>query len=355
MGSGDLGRRKFLLGAAATAATATVVASCASDSSTSSTSSKGTQATTTLPNVEPVEIARPDALSEPVFKLGVASGDPTSESVILWTRLTQDPLDPQGLGAMGNQDVELAWDVSTDESFEHLIGSGTVTATQENGFSIHLDATGLEPATTYWYRFRLGDETSPIGRTRTLPVGATDRFSLAVANCQWFETGQYGAYRHLQDEDLDLVMHLGDYIYEYPGGMAGSKERRSYPGHVLATLADYRLRYASYKLDENLTNAHARFPFIATWDDHEVVNKYMSDTRPGGAPAGRWRPARGAGGAPPLRATGCPPAARTTPPAASRAGDRAPLRGRGRGRSRTRRWRPRGAGRARRRAGGPAR
>jgi alkaline phosphatase D len=182
---------------------------------------------------------------------------------------------------MGDGDVELAWDLATDEGFEVLVASATVVARSGDGHSVHVDATDLDPSTDYWYRFRLGDETSPVGRTRTLADGSPERFAVAVVNCQMFESGTYAAYRHLLDEDLDVVAHLGDYIYEYPGGEG--EGRHSVPNRLVETLADYRLRYASYKLDADLAAAHARFPFVATWDDHEVANNYQGDTRPDGA------------------------------------------------------------------------
>ena len=277
----ELGRRRFLIGAAAAAAAITT--GCASDGSDGSAPTGGTS--TTLAPVDAAAAARPEGLDDPVFTLGVASGDPTPEAVILWTRLAPDPVADDGLGGMPADDVEVAWDLALDEGFEQLVRSETVTATAADGHAIHVDATGLAPATTYWYRFRLGDETSTVGRTQTLPDGSPDRFALAVVNCQMMETGYYAAYRHLQDEEVDLVVHLGDYIYEYAGGTAGfdPEQRRSAPDRGLVSLADFRIRYASYKLDEDLAGAHARFPFVATWDDHEVVNNYMGDTAPGDA------------------------------------------------------------------------
>ncbi len=181
--------------------------------------------------------------------------------------------------------VEVAWDVADrGRAFTQVLVSAPFDGGHgEHGHSVHVDATGLEPGTTYWYRFRLGDETSTVGRTQTLPDGSPESFGLAVVNCQMYEGGAYGAYRNLVDEDIDLVVHLGDYIYEYPGGVGAG--RHSLPNRMLKTLGDYRLRYASYKLDPDLQAAHARFPFVATWDDHEVANNYMGDTVPGNATA----------------------------------------------------------------------
>ncbi len=270
-------RRHFLIGAAATAAL--VAAGCGS----SSGGSDGAKATTTTtrPPVDPAIAPAPTGITGDVFTLGVASGDPLTDSVILWTRLAVDPSADDGAGGMGGDDVDIAWDLSTDESFDTVLASDLVTARAEHGHAVHVDASGLAPGTAYWYRFRLGDQTSPVGRTATLPDGSPDSFGLAVVNCQMYEGGAYGAYRNLVDEDVDLVMHLGDYIYEYPGGTGDG--RHSLPNRMLTTLGDYRLRYASYKLDPDLQAAHARFPFVATWDDHEVANNYMGDTVPGDA------------------------------------------------------------------------
>ncbi|MCB0958131.1 MAG: alkaline phosphatase D family protein [Acidimicrobiales bacterium] len=271
-----VGRRRFLIGAAATAAA--ITAGCGGDGS----DGDGASATTATGSGDPVPLAEASAPSwadGPVFTLGVASGDPTPDAVILWTRLALDPTAGDGSGAMPDEDVEIAWDLAADERFERVLASATVTARAADGHSVHVDATGLEAGTDHWYRFRLGDETSTVGRTRTLPTGAPERFSVAVVNCQMYESGAYGAYRHLADEDVDLVAHLGDYIYEYAGGEG--EGRHSLPNRVLETLGDYRLRYASYRLDPDLAAAHARFPFVATWDDHEVANNYMGDTAPG--------------------------------------------------------------------------
>lgn len=272
----EVGRRRFLIGAAA--ATTVVLVGCGSGDSQGSGGSAGS---TTAPRraIDPVEA--PTGVDGSPFTLGVASGDPTSTSVILWTRLALDPTADDGAGGMADEDVALAWDLAADEDFSTMLASELISAKAAHGHAVHVDATGLEPATTYWYRFRIGDQTSPIGQTATLPTGSPEAFGLAVVNCQMYEGGAYGAYRNLLAEDVDLVVHLGDYIYEYPGGEG--QGRHSLPNRMLTTLGDYRLRYASYKLDPDLQAAHARFPFVATWDDHEVANNYMGDTVPGDA------------------------------------------------------------------------
>jgi alkaline phosphatase D len=266
-----LGRRQFLMGAAATAA---LVAAGCSDQGDEVRSESTDPAT-----VAAVEAPAAEGIDGDPFPLGVASGDPTASAVVLWTRLAPDPLAGDGNGAMPAEDLEVAWDLALDDGFEQLVASDVVVARADHAHAVHVDATGLAAGTTYWYRFRIGDATSTVGRTRTLADGSPERFALAVANCQMFESGRYAAWRHLVDEDIDLVAFLGDYIYEYAPDPAAA--RRPEPDRLLETVADYRLRYASYKLDEDLAAAHAAVPFVTTWDDHEVANNYMGDTVPG--------------------------------------------------------------------------
>jgi alkaline phosphatase D len=273
----QVGRRRFLLGAAA--ATTVVLVGCGSGDSDGG--GDGTTTTGARRAVDPVDAPTGRWNDRPVFTLGVASGDPTPTSVILWTRLALDPTADDGRGGLPDEDIAVAWDLAADEGFSKVLASKLVKAESAHGHSVHVDARGLEPGTTYWYRFRVGDQTSTVGQTATLPDGSPTSFGLAVVNCQMYEGGAYGAYRNLVDEDVDLVVHLGDYIYEYPGGTG--EGRHSLPNRILKTLDDFRLRYASYKLDPDLQAAHARFPFVATWDDHEVANNYMGDTVPGEA------------------------------------------------------------------------
>ena len=269
-----LGRRQFLVGAAASAAL--VVAGCSSDGDGAGGGDEEVRTDDTTAATTP----RVPELSADPFTLGVASGDPTTAAVILWTRLAPEPTADDGASGMPAEPADVAWEVAADEDFAEVIASGSFAATPEHGHSVHAEATGLEPATEYWYRFTIGDFTSPVGRTKTLPEGSPERFGLAVANCQMLEAGAYGAHRHLLAEDIDLVAFLGDYIYEYPAGDGGPEARKPLPNRVLETVGDYRLRYASYKLDEDLAAAHARFPWVCTWDDHEVANNYMGDTTP---------------------------------------------------------------------------
>ena len=211
-------------------------------------------------------------IPDTVFTLGVASGDPVPDGVVLWTRLAPDPLHG---GGMPEETVAVRWEVFADDSLTTPVRSGTVSANPELGHAVHVELEGLEPARWYWYRFHAGDETSPVGRTRTAaaPGSPVDRVRFAFVSCQHYEQGLYTAYEHLAAEDLDLVFHLGDYIYEN-GGISGRTRR--HPGREIRSLEDYRNRYALYRLDPLLQVAHAAFPFVVTWDDHEVDNNYAS-------------------------------------------------------------------------------
>ena len=206
------------------------------------------------------------------FSLGVASGDPLPAGVVLWTRLAPDPL--RG-GGMPPENVEVDWWVATDERMTNVVRRGTTVAEPDLAHSVHVEVNGLEPARWYWYQFRAGAEVSPIGRTRTTPLAraAVDRLSFAFASCQHYEHGYFTAFRHMAAEDLDLVIHLGDYIYEYQG----RQDRvRMHTGSEIETLPDYRNRYALYKTDPDLQAAHAAFPWVVTPDDHEVENDYAA-------------------------------------------------------------------------------
>ena len=204
------------------------------------------------------------------FALGVASGDPADDGVVLWTRLVRDPLNG---GGMPPEPVDVRWEVADDESMRRIVKHGRVTASAAWAHSVHVEVDGLEPGRVYWYRFHAGAATSPVGRTRTLPRRSddVDRLRFAFVSCQHYEAGFFTAYRHLAAEDLDVVFHLGDYIYEGPGR---DSQARKHHGLELATLEDYRNRYAQYRLDPDLQAAHAAFPWIVTPDDHEVDNNY---------------------------------------------------------------------------------
>jgi alkaline phosphatase D len=204
------------------------------------------------------------------FQLGVASGDPTSTSAVIWTRLAPKPLEPE-VGMMGVRSV-VNWEVASDDKFAQVVKQGRATAAPELGYSIHADVEGLAPDRWYFYRFRSGDAISPVGRVRTTPAATAQRpFRFAFASCQHWEQGLYTAYEHMSREDLDLVAHLGDYIYEYG---PGTSTIRQHATPEIRDIAAYRMRYAQYKCDPALQTAHALCPWVIVWDDHEVDNNY---------------------------------------------------------------------------------
>jgi alkaline phosphatase D len=204
------------------------------------------------------------------FTHGVASGDPLSDRVILWTRVLP------GDGAL----VTLTgrWEVAEDLQFKRVVTSGETSTGPERDHTVKVDATGLQPATNYWYRFVFNGVTSAVGRTRTLPVGAVEAFSLAVCSCSNYPQGYFNAYRDIAQADIDVVMHLGDYIYEYAQGIyanpyvVDSLGRAVVPEHEILVLEDYRQRYGLYRTDQDLQAAHAAHPWICVWDDHELAN-----------------------------------------------------------------------------------
>ncbi len=216
---------------------------------------------------------QPLAFASDPFSLGVASGSPRGDGIVLWTRLAPRPLEG---GAMPDSPVAVDWQIAEDDRVARVVAQGTVQATPELAHSVHVEARGLRPGRHYWYRFRAGDALSPIGRTRTAPAaGSTPaQFRFAFASCQQYEQGYFAAYRDMADRDLDLVVHLGDYIYEKSWG---SRLVRRHEVGIPTTLSEFRDRYALYKLDPDLQAAHAAFPWLATWDDHEVADDYADD------------------------------------------------------------------------------
>lgn len=203
------------------------------------------------------------------FTLGVASGTPEPESVVLWTRLS----------GVGSQPVTLRWEIARDEQFRRIAQQGQVQALPEFAHAVHVEAGGLHPDRRYFYRFMLGaagqDWVSAVGQTRTAPHPDAEvaRLRVAYASCQRWEHGFYAAYRQMREDAPDLVLFLGDYIYEYPNPANNSGVRRSNGGWVL-TLDDYRDRYAVHRSDVHLQAMHAACPWLVTWDDHEVQNDY---------------------------------------------------------------------------------
>ncbi|MFD2924700.1 alkaline phosphatase D family protein [Halobacillus naozhouensis] len=198
------------------------------------------------------------------FTLGVASGDPLPDGVVLWTRLAPEPFAKDGRGGMIQRNFPVHWEVAEDKNFHKIVRRGTEVATPEFGHSVHAEVHGLKPGREYYYRFKAGKEISTVGRTKTAPVFGThvDTLSFAFASCQAWIGGNYAAYRDMVKEDLDFVVHLGDYTYE-----KGSTE----------SLADFRLNHALYKTSPDLQAAHAKFPFIVTFDDHEIENNWADE------------------------------------------------------------------------------
>ena len=209
------------------------------------------------------------------FTLGVASGDPLPDAVVLWTRLAPEPLDPSG--GMAAKKFPVRWEVAEDEAFRKVVRKGQGFAQPEFAHTVHADATGLRPGREYFYRFHAGPHTSPTGRTKTAPPAgaALAAFAFAFVSCQNYPNGYYTAYRHVVAEDIELVVHLGDYIYE--GEAQGTIGRGHLPAGEIMTLADYRVRLAQYKTDPDLQAAHAHVPWLVTWDDHEVENNYADE------------------------------------------------------------------------------
>lgn len=219
----------------------------------------------------------------PSFLHGVASGDPLPDGVLLWTRVT--PTSDATPGSGKGPAVAVRWEIAEDRAFSRLAAEGAATATAASDHTVKVDVRGLRPETPYWFRFTAGDTVSPVGRTRTTPAtdATTPGVRFGVVSCSNWEAGHFSAYRHLAARtDLDAILHLGDYIYEYASGSypkAPYTVRQHEPKHEIVSLADYRLRHATYKTDADLQALHATHPMIAIWDDHEVAN----DTWSGGA------------------------------------------------------------------------
>ena len=206
------------------------------------------------------------------FTLGVASGDPAVDGVVLWTRLATDPLVENGLGGMPSRGVEGRWELAEDERFSRGLRRGRLEARPDSAHAVHVEVSGLRPGRPYWYRFTAMGHRSLTGTTRTAPAAdALASARLGVVSCSRYEDGYFTAYRHLADEHPDLVLHLGDYLYE--AGVRPDRPRQVV-GPEITTLADYRRRHALYKTDPDLQQLHARAPFAVVWDDHEVDNNW---------------------------------------------------------------------------------
>jgi alkaline phosphatase D len=235
------------------------------------------------PVVSAQRITRPIFRTYP-FTLGVASGDPLADGVVLWTRLAPEPLDGGGMPMVR---IDVDWEIAADGRFSKIVQRGSDVARPELGHSVHVEVSGLEPAREYWYRFRAGDEVSPVGRTRTAPASgaSVERLRFAVCGCSHYESGYFSAYRRIAEEQFDFIFHTGDYIYEgrADGGRSPSVVRQHH-GDEIFTVVDYRNRYAQYKADPDLRAAHASAPFIVAFDDHEVDNDYAGNNDEQGTP-----------------------------------------------------------------------
>lgn len=241
-----LSRRRFLAHAGLGAAALPMLTAC-NNSSTSS-------------------ISAPPGEGSALFKHGIASGDPLSDRIMFWTRIS---------GIVADLNVDLT--LYADPGLSQAVTSATAVATAARDFTVKLDVTGLRPATTYYYQFTASGEKSAIGRTRTAPAGAVDQLRFGVVSCASLAHGYFNAYGHLAKRaDIDAIVHTGDYIYEYGSGEYGDV-REYEPAHEIVTLADYRMRHAQYKQDPDLMELHRQFPFITVWDDHETADNSWRD------------------------------------------------------------------------------
>ena len=228
------------------------------------------------------------------FQLGVASGDPDAQSVVLWTRLAPSPIDG---GGMDPVPYDVSWEVALDEAFGQIVQRGVAVADPNLAHSVHVDVTGLQPATEYFYRFMAGSEVSQTGRTKTAPAAgqAVEAIRLGVVSCSNYEHGYFIAYREMAAQRLDLILHLGDYIYEYEANdyqVRDPENIRQVPDGETVALSGYRNRYALYRTDPDLQAAHASAPFSVTWDDHEVDNNYADEISEDQEPVDEFRQRR---------------------------------------------------------------
>ena len=239
----------------------------------------------------PVLAASPAAAANPYFRHGLASGDPLPTAVVLWTRVTPTTASLPGSGQGPKANV--SWQVATDAGFANIVKRGSFATTAARDHTVKFDVTGLNPATFYWYRFSYKGSFSPIARTRTAPAYTANlaRMRFGIVSCANLQAGWFNSYRHLAArDDLDAILHLGDYMYEYgPGeygyGMGNKDIRPHVPAHEIITLADYRQRHAQYKQDKDLLSLHGKYPFIITWDDHETANDTWTDGAENHTPA----------------------------------------------------------------------
>ncbi|MFA9564748.1 MAG: alkaline phosphatase [Acidimicrobiales bacterium] len=278
--SDDLTRRTLIIGTVGLAAAACGSGDDAEPGSTGSPPSAPETTTTTSGTATtiPSTIADVDLPSDP-FRLGVASGEPLPDAVVLWTRLAPEPTEVGG-GMPGDDAVDVGWQVASDERFADVVAEGSAVAEGRYAHSVHVDATGLAPATDYFYRFTVADFSSPVGLTRTLRDRGSDPYRFALTTCQDFQWGEYGAWRSIADrDDLDAVVFTGDYIYELPPGDLSPDQsgRRVWATPPPSTIDEFRTRYAQTKADASLQAAHHAMPWFVMWDDHEITDNYWRD------------------------------------------------------------------------------
>jgi len=201
------------------------------------------------------------------FYHGVASGDPLQDRVIIWTRVTpKDSL----------KEIPVNWEISDSRNFENIINKGSTTTSPDRDYTVKVDVNNLSPGTQYYYRFKALNKESLIGRTKTANESA-ENLDIAVVSCSNYQFGPFYSYEELARQPVDVVLHLGDYIYEYGAGTYGNSSRTHLPEGELITLSDYRIRYSQYRLDTGLRAAHKAHPFITIWDDHEIANNSYKD------------------------------------------------------------------------------
>ncbi|MGQ0625386.1 MAG: alkaline phosphatase D family protein [Sporichthyaceae bacterium] len=232
------------------------------------------------------------------FTLGVASGDPTADGLVLWTRLAPVPLAADGLGGLDGAPVTVGWQLATDSLFADIVREGSESTSAEDAHSLHIEVTGLSPYRDYYYRFTTGAFTSAVGRTQTTPaLGSETPLRAAIASCAHYEHGHFTVYRQIAEAAPDLVVFLGDYIY----GAGGAKTPppsglvRVHDGAKTRTLPDFRRRYAQYKTDVDLQAAHAAAPWVLAFDDHEVTNNWAKRFSPNPDTVAAWELIRDAG------------------------------------------------------------
>ncbi|WEF32170.1 alkaline phosphatase D family protein [Pseudoduganella chitinolytica] len=235
--------------------------------------SLGTVAVSALPLAACGGDGGPNTNVQVSYAHGVASGDPLADRVILWTRITSSSKD----------DVEVGWSIAEDSAFTKVVASGVVTTGAAKDYTVKVDATGLASNRNYYYRFRAHEVDSPVGRTKTLPTGSVTQARFAVFSCSNYPAGYFNVYAEAAKlDDVDVALHLGDYIYEYAASGYASSDaaamgRTSQPANEIVTLSDYRRRYQQYRSDADLQAVHARLPFITVWDDHELTNDTWRD------------------------------------------------------------------------------